>query len=120
MPHGANLGLEAVTWVPDSLLVAKGFIDDAKGGVYNPASYPGHGSGLFLVGVEQDGAIYAYALNRPGNTFTRIAKVKSGFPSVMDLTYEPESTHVWAVCDDTCSGRTSTLDISGSGQFALG
>ena len=36
---GANLGLEAIAFVPDSLLVAKGRIDDA-GAKYNPADLP--------------------------------------------------------------------------------
>jgi len=108
---GANLGLEAVTWVPDTLLASKGF--------YNPAAYPGHGDGLFFVGVEQDGAIYAYALNRAGDAYTRVAKIKSSFPAVMDLTYEPESTHLWAACDNTCDGKTAILDVSGPGTFAV-
>jgi hypothetical protein len=33
----------------------------------------------------------------------------------MDLEYEPESTHLWAVCDDTCDGQHNTLDIAQSG-----
>ena len=58
-----NLGPEAVTWVPDTVLVAKGFLDEAAAAAYNPATYADHGSGLFFVGVEQDGRILAYALN---------------------------------------------------------
>jgi hypothetical protein len=112
---GENLGLEAVAWVPDDLLVAKGFIDDAKGGVYNPANYPDHGMGLFFVGVEQDGKVIAYALNQTNNTFTRVASIASGFPQVMDLEYEPETTHLWAVCDNNCNGHSATLDVAQSG-----
>lgn len=36
----------------------------------------------------------------------------------MDLEFEPESGHLWAVCDDTCNGRTATLDIAQSGADA--
>ncbi len=115
---GANLGLEAITWVPDDLLVAKGFRDEAKGATYNPADYPGHGAGLFLVGVEQNGMIYAYALNPTTGAFVQVAQIASGFPKIMDLSYEPESTHVWAVCDDSCNGRTATLDIAQTGPNA--
>jgi Ca2+-binding RTX toxin-like protein len=115
---GANLGLEAIAWVPDDLLVSKGFKDENTGVAYNPASYPGHGAGLFFVGVEQDGKIIAYALNQTADTFTRVATIASGFPAVMDLEYEPESTHLWAVCDDTCEGRTATLDIAPAGGNA--
>ena len=33
----------------------------------------------------------------------------------MDLTYEPETTQLWAVCDNSCDGRTATLDVAQSG-----
>ena len=114
---GANLGLEAVQWMSDDFLVAKGFHDEATNAPYNPATYPGHGNGLFFVGAEQNGTIYAYAF-KPGGTFTRVATIASGFPAIMDLEFEAESGHLWAVCDDTCNGRTSTLDIAQSGPDA--
>lgn len=115
----ANAGVEAVTWVPDSLLVSKGFFDENAGMTYNPATYPNHGAGLFFAGVEQDGRILAYALDLTTGTYTRVATIASGFPKIMELTYEPESTHLWAVCDDSCDGRTATLDIAQSGRFAV-
>ena len=36
----------------------------------------------------------------------------------MDLEYEPESTHLWAACDNNCGGRTATLDIAPAGPKA--
>jgi hypothetical protein len=115
----ANAGLEAVAWVPDSLLVSKGFRDEVTGAAYDPATYPGHGTGLFFVGVEQDGRIIAYALNQADGTYARVAAIASGFPAVMDLSYDPDTTHLWAVCDDTCGGRTATLDVGTDGAFAV-
>ena len=112
---GSNTGPEAITWVPDDLLVSKGFFDEAAGAAYNPASYPNHGAGLFLVGIEQDGRILAYALNQAANTYTRVASIPSGFPKVMALEYDPDAAHVWAVCDNNCSGQHATLDVSQSG-----
>ncbi|GAB3863564.1 lamin tail domain-containing protein [Dactylosporangium cerinum] len=112
----ANSGLEAITWVPDAYLTAHGFADQ-RGGAYDPAAYPGHGDGLFLVGLEANGAVYAYALTSGGG-FTRVATFASGFPSVMDLEFEPETGHLWAVCDDTCNGRVATLDVT-AGTFAV-
>jgi Ca2+-binding RTX toxin-like protein len=111
----ANAGLEAVAWVPDDVLVSKGFLDETTVAAYNPATYPDHGSGLFFVGVEQDGRIIAYALNQTTGAFTRVASIASGFPKVMDLQYEPETTHLWAVCDDSCNGHHATLDVAQSG-----
>ena len=112
---GANAGPEAITWVPDDFLVSKGFFDENTAAAYNPASYPDHGAGLFFVGIEQDGRIVAYALNQTADTFTRVASIASGFPKVMALEYEPESTHLWAVCDNGCDGQHATLDIAQSG-----
>ncbi|MET7417709.1 lamin tail domain-containing protein [Dactylosporangium sp. NPDC005555] len=112
-----NSGLEAITWVPDAYLTARGFTDQRTGAAYDPAAYPGHGDGLFLVGLEANGSVYAYAL-APGGAYTRIATFASGFPSVMDLEFEPETGHLWAVCDDTCNGRVATLGVT-AGAFAV-
>nr|BFE64898.1 hypothetical protein GCM10020063_094240 [Dactylosporangium thailandense] len=117
-PVAANSGLEGITFVPDSYLTAKGFRDEHTGAAYNPATYPNHGGGLFLVGLEANGSIYAYALSDDGS-YTRVATIASGFVSVMDLQYEPETGPIWAVCDDTCGGRTATLDVDASGKLAV-
>ena len=115
---GANLGLEAIAWMPDDVLVAKGLVDASTGAKYDPARYAGHGTGLFFVGVEEGGTIYAFALS-PGSA-SKIATIESGFVNVQDLEYEPESKLLWAACDDNCLGRTSTLDISpATGRFAV-
>lgn len=58
----ANLGLEGLTFIPDSYLTSRGFVDQSTGGPYVPADYPDHGNGLFVVGVEKNGAVYVYAL----------------------------------------------------------
>jgi hypothetical protein len=112
-----NAGLEAITWVPDEVLVGKGFKDGPT--AYNPANHPDHGTGLFFAGVEQTGQIIAYALNQKTGGYTRIATIASGFPKVMDLNYEPESKRLWAVCDNDCDGRTATLDVAASGRFEI-
>ena len=110
-----NAGLEAVTWVPDEVLVAKGFMDDVKGQRYNPADYADHGKGLFFVGVEHGGRIAAYALNQSTGAFDMVQSFSSGFPAIMDLTYDAETNKLWAVCDNGCDGRTATLDVAQSG-----
>ena len=40
--------------MPMARSMAEGLIDESKRAAYNPADYPGDGSGLFFVGVEQD------------------------------------------------------------------
>jgi hypothetical protein len=115
---GANTGPEGVGWVPDAFLVSRGFKDEATGLAYSPATYSNHGTGLFFVGVEQNGQIVAYALNQSTSTFTRVATVASGLAEVMEVTYEPESGRLWAACDNHCNGQANTLDIAQSGPSA--
>ncbi len=113
---GSNLGFEGLTWVPDAYLVAGGFIDQSTAAAYNPANYPGHGNGLFFMALENDGKLYAYAL---GNTQHRVAAVSSGFPHVMDVSFDPERQQIWAACDDTCDGQVSVLKLGADGHFAV-
>ncbi len=114
---GPNAGLEAVTFVPDTFLVSKNFFDESKSRAYNPADYPNHGTGIFFVGVEANGTIYAYAFNHTNNTFTRVATIASGQTTVMDLHFDSDLGDFWAVCDDTCQGRSVVLRIDGTGKF---
>lgn len=107
---GSNLGMEAITWIPDTFLTGAGFFDESKGHAYSPSEYPNHGKGLFFVGLEATGGIYAYAL-LDGGTFTRIATINSGLVGVMDLAFDRETQDLWAVCDDGCGGSAVVLAI---------
>ncbi|MEO8620981.1 MAG: lamin tail domain-containing protein [bacterium] len=119
---GANLGVEGITWIPDVVLVSKGFYDEAANRVYNPADYPNHGGGLFFVGVEANGIIYAYALDHTTNTFTRVATFATGFPTgVMALQYDRDLNYLFAACDDGCGGLLATFEINTTaGSATLG
>jgi hypothetical protein len=108
---GANQGLEGITFVPDAYLVANGFFDESKGRAYNPADYANHEGGLFLVAVEGNGMVYAYALDHVSGGFTRIASFAGGFSGAMDVTFDAELGQLWVVCDDTCQGRTTVHRI---------
>jgi hypothetical protein len=117
---GANTGIEAVTFIPDAALTSRGFFDESKGHLYNPAEYAAHGGGLFFVGIELTGMIHAYALNHADNTFTRVASFSSGFTGVMALEYDADQGDFWAVCDDGCFGRSSVLRINAAtGRFGI-
>ncbi|MDR0788026.1 MAG: lamin tail domain-containing protein [Gemmatimonadota bacterium] len=111
---GANLGIEAITWVPDSYLTANGFRDESKGHAYNPSEYANHGDGLFFVGVEDNGGIYAYALDHVNNSYTRIATIATSWTTgkgVMDLHFDRELKYLWAICDDGCGGQYATYEV---------
>ncbi|WP_409491924.1 hypothetical protein [Amycolatopsis sp. cmx-11-12] len=115
----ANDGLEAVSWIPDSALTAKGFVDERTKAPYNPGTYPGHGTGLYFVGLEGNGMIYAYALDQAGGKYTRVASFASGLDSIMELEFEASTGRLWAVCDDNCGGDSTTLAVSAQGKFAV-
>nr|WP_055601862.1 lamin tail domain-containing protein [Streptomyces aureus] len=114
---GANLGFEAITWIPDTTLVAAGFKDESTGAAYDPNRYGAHTGGVFLLGVEGTGAVHAYVLQDSG-TATRVATVASGMAGVMELQWEPQAARLWTVCDDTCGGLHRTLKIGSAGTFA--
>lgn len=113
----ANSGLEGISWIPDSFLTAHGFRDERTGTTYAPSGYPGHGAGLFFVGLEASGTVYAYALNQTGGGYTRVATIPTGFSAVMELEFEASAGRLWASCDDTCQGRSATLAIDAQGKF---
>lgn len=113
-----NGGFEAISWIPDTFLTAGGFLDEHTKKPYDPAVYPDHGTGLYFVGLEDEGKVYAYALNRSGGGFTRVAAFSAGFPNVMELEFEPETGSLWSVCDNTCDGRSARLKLV-DGRFTV-
>jgi hypothetical protein len=115
---GSNLGLEAITWVPDPYLLASGFVDESTSMPYDPTRYPGHGTGIFFVGVEANGNVYGYALDHTTGAFQRVASLSSGQPAVMDLAFDRDVGQLWAWCDNTCANRATLLGIAG-GHFQV-
>ena len=73
------------------------------------------------MGLETNGNIYAYALDQtPGSgAFNRIATISTGFPGVMDLQFDRYLSDFWAICDDTCQGRSVVMRIDGTGRFVV-
>ena len=107
----ANLGIEAVEWVPDSALAGK-LYDDTQSAVYDPAGYPLHGTGLFFVAVEDGGPVFAFALNSDGSS-QLVSSLAPGLGGVMGLDYDSVLGGLWAVCDDGCEGALALLTFTG-------
>jgi hypothetical protein len=116
---GANTGLEAVTWIPDTFLVSQGFIDESTGQPYDPSRYPNHGTGIFFVGLEANAQIYAYALDHKNGGYHRLATMSSGQTIVADLAFDRDNGYLWTFCDWGCNDRASVLRIEGAGKFKL-
>jgi Lamin Tail Domain/HYR domain len=110
-PGDANLGIEAIAFVPDSYLTSVGFKDEHTGALYNPADYPKHiDGGVFFVGLEKTGKLYGYVFNSD-NTWTRIATVSTAFQTIQDLLWDPTQDALWATCDNGCQGRSSIIKV---------
>ncbi|WP_437644893.1 SOS response-associated peptidase family protein [Sorangium sp. So ce362] len=117
---GANAGLEAITWAADSLLTAHRFFDESKARAYVPSDYGEHGAGLFLVGVEQTGKVYAFALNHESGAATLVASISTPLGGVMGLELDRDTGRLWAYCDDTCDNQSAVLGIDDAlGRFVL-
>jgi hypothetical protein len=112
----ANLGFEGVTFVPDTYLVQNGLVDQSTGSAYYPSDYPGHGTGLFFAALENDGKLYAYALNADG-TDHRVAVVDTGMGHVMDVQFDRDLQRIWALCDNTCSVSSTLLETDAAGTI---
>ena len=107
-------------WVPDTYLVGSGFVDEATSQPYDPADYPSHGTGLFFVGLEANGIVYAYALDQTSSSFTRVATFASGFPTFGALHLDPDENQLWVVCDNNCDGRSRVFEVELAGAaFAV-
>jgi hypothetical protein len=116
---GANLGLEAITWIPDSFLVGAGFFDTSAGHTYNPADYANHGTGLFFVGVEATGTVYVYALDHVSGGFVRVTSFASGDPATKALYFDRDVGYLWTYCGASCGNQSGVMRINASGAFAL-
>ena len=108
---GSNLGLEGLTWVPDAFLVAGQFADESTGQPYDPSVYADHGTGVFIVGLETNGVLYAYVLDHVNGGFHRVATFGSGHIAVMDVQFDREAGNLWSICDNTCGNKTSVLQL---------
>ncbi len=114
----SNLGFEGITWVPDTYLTTNAFVDQSTGAVYDPAGYPGHGTGLFLGALEKNGHLYAYALNADG-TFHRVASIDTGLPMIQETQWDADAQRVWAVADNSSAGSSTLLKIDATGAFVV-
>ncbi|MBB5785513.1 lamin tail domain-containing protein [Jiangella mangrovi] len=115
---GPNAGIEAVEWVPDDVLTGLGLVDESTGGAYDPDGYPAHGDGVYFVGVEGTGQVYAYLLLDDGG-IRQLAAIDPELAGVMALDFDLATGTLWAVCDDGCEGASSLLRVGDDGAFAV-
>lgn len=118
---GSNVGLEALDFVPDSFLVARGFHDESRGRAYDPAAYPtAVGGGVFFVAAEAaalNGQVRGYVLRSNGSA-VRVATISNPMRLVMALDFDAHAETLWLACDDDCNGQYATAKIR-NGRFVV-
>lgn len=114
----ANGGLEGIAWIPDTTLVAGGFVDASTGAAYAPSQYAGHGTGLFFVGVESLKKVFAVAL-LPNGQAKVVATIDPGLNLVAEVAYDAATGQLWAVCDEACNGESAVFALGTKGSFEL-
>jgi hypothetical protein len=87
---GANLGLEAITWIPDSYLVAAGFGDQNLLKAYDPRIIRPR-NGLFFVGVEANGRSTATRSTTRAAGFSASRRCSSGQAALMGLEFDRDA-----------------------------
>jgi hypothetical protein len=114
---GSNSSIEGITFLPDAFVA--GLFDETKGHPYSPSDYPEHGGGLFLVGLEQTGGIYAFLLDhRAGGLASLVASIPAPLAGVMGLELDRSNGNLWFSCDDTCDNESGLLAIE-QGRFIV-
>jgi hypothetical protein len=114
-----NAGLEAITWVGDEWLTARGFFDETRDKPYSPSDYGDHGGGMFLVGVEQTGKVYGFSLDHASGAATLLTTISTPLLGVMGMEMDRDAGELWAYCDDTCDNQAAVFAIAASGRFEL-
>jgi hypothetical protein len=113
---GKNQGVEAVTWIPDTALVAAGFVDEATDAAYAPNDYASHGTGIFVVGLERQSKLYFFALGS-GGEISLVGSAETNLAGVMGLEYDRDVGYLWAYCDNDCENRAVILTVNDEGSF---
>ncbi len=115
----SNAGLEAVEWVSNSELEGK-LYDSNKKGLFDSSNYPKQSAkGVFFVGLEFNGHVYAYILNTDG-TYVQIADIDAGYKDgVMALDYDVSQDVLWIVTDNTGKNMSTQVVFNGSQTPAM-
>ncbi|UDY22806.1 lamin tail domain-containing protein [Nocardioides sp. Kera G14] len=111
---GANLGLEGITYVPDSFLAGAGW--KVGGAAYTAAAYPT--DGLFVTAVEATGDLHFFSLVNSAAP-VEVKVEKSGLPWSMDVAFDADRKAIWALCDDGCGGVYNLLTVDSQGDLAV-
>jgi LPXTG-motif cell wall-anchored protein len=106
----ANMGIEAVEWVPNSEVAGK-LWDHNTGAAFNPKVYHGIANGVFFVGLENNGHVYAFVLNSDG-TAQLISDIDPGIGGAMGLNYLVREHTLYVESDNGYDGRIAAISLN--------
>lgn len=109
----ANAGIEAVEWVAASDLEGK-LVDQNTGKLFEINKYPNAvANGLFFVALENNGHIYALALNND-NSAVVVAEIDPGIGGAMALDYDTYEDILWVGADDGYGNISAQISFNGT------
>lgn len=113
----ANMGIEAVEWVPNSMV--DGALWDANTKApFESSNYHGIVDGVFFVALEDNGHVYAFVLNSDG-TAQLISDIDAGIGGAMGLNYLQSEGILYVESDDGYDGRIAAVTLNGTSEPAI-
>lgn len=109
---GANLGIETIEWV--SFDNINGLLYDQKNNkALDKKDYPNaYADGVFFVGMEANGHVYALILEENGNAEV-ISDIKTGLGGVMSMDFDTENNVLWANADNDYNNIHNIIQFNG-------
>ncbi len=107
----ANMGIEAIEWVSKENLEGKLF-DQSKNAAFSFTNYPNAiADGLFFLALEDNGHVYALALNNDGSS-TLIADIDTKLGGAMALDYDDYEKKLWVTTDNGYNNLAATISFN--------
>lgn len=113
----ANMGIEAVEWASDAEANGKLF-DQNTNNVYNASTYSDTLDGIFFVGLEDNGHVYAFKLKNDGSAVL-IADIDSKIGGVMGLDYDTEEHVLYAAADNGYNNILAKITLNGTQEVGI-
>lgn len=111
----ANAGIEAVEWVSADDLEGK-LADQNTGKTFEMKNYPNAvANGLFFVALEENGHIYALALNSDSSA-QLVAEIDPGIGGAMALDYDTYEDILWVGADDGYGNVSAQIVLNGTSE----
>lgn len=110
---GANLGIETIEWVGFDH-INKRLFDQSLNKAFDKNDYKNaYQDGVFFVGLEANGHIYALILEDNGSAKV-INEISTNLGGVMGLDYDRENDILWALADDGFDNIHTAIQFDGT------